>query len=168
MGPSRTGNARCAGAEIGRGSADLPGGPTRRTDDRAALMACSVPFEGTEAAGTNLGLNHWHAARQHRQGGVMSELLWRCTECGWVCETKELLTAPNPFDDNMTISGCPGCKEIGRFENMCNVPGCDKPATCGTPTKDGYKRLCGNHYSKLKPRDIEPEEADYDETNKEE
>ena len=29
------------------------------------------------------------------------------------------------------------------------VPGCHEHANCGTPTKDGYKRLCGKHFAEL-------------------
>ena len=28
----------------------------------------------------------------------------------------------------------------------CQRDGCHEEATCGTPTPDGYKRLCGEHY----------------------
>lgn len=31
-------------------------------------------------------------------------------------------------------------------ENACETPGCNEWATCGTPTPDGYRRLCGTHY----------------------
>lgn len=31
-------------------------------------------------------------------------------------------------------------------ECECQHPGCHEWATCGTPTKDGYKRLCSRHY----------------------
>ena len=34
-------------------------------------------------------------------------------------------------------------------ECECEVPGCHEHATCGTPTKDGYKRLCGKHFAEL-------------------
>jgi hypothetical protein len=34
-------------------------------------------------------------------------------------------------------------------EIKCQAEGCIKEATCGTPTKDGYKRLCGKHYKIL-------------------
>ena len=34
-------------------------------------------------------------------------------------------------------------------ECECEVPGCHKHATCGTPTKDGYKRVCGKHFAEL-------------------
>lgn len=31
----------------------------------------------------------------------------------------------------------------------CEREGCLKENTCGTPTPDGYKRLCGDHYSEV-------------------
>ena len=34
-------------------------------------------------------------------------------------------------------------------ECECEFPGCHKHATCGTPTKDGYKRVCGKHFAEL-------------------
>ena len=34
-------------------------------------------------------------------------------------------------------------------ECECEVPGCHEHATCGTPTKDGYKRVCGKHFAVL-------------------
>ena len=34
-------------------------------------------------------------------------------------------------------------------ECECEVPGCHEHATCGTPTKDGYKRVCGKHFAEL-------------------
>ena len=34
-------------------------------------------------------------------------------------------------------------------ECECEFPGCHKHATCGTPTKDGYKRVCGKHFVEL-------------------
>lgn len=33
---------------------------------------------------------------------------------------------------------CPECE--------CEATGCHEWATCGTPTKDGYKLLCGKHF----------------------
>lgn len=32
----------------------------------------------------------------------------------------------------------------------CDRPGCNAWASCGTPTDDGYKRLCSNHYQEIK------------------
>ena len=34
-------------------------------------------------------------------------------------------------------------------ECECEFPGCHEHATCGTPTKDGYKRVCGKHFAGL-------------------
>ena len=34
-------------------------------------------------------------------------------------------------------------------ECECEVPGCHEHATCGTPTKNGYKRVCGKHFAEL-------------------
>lgn len=36
-------------------------------------------------------------------------------------------------------------------EGACEHPGCTEWATCGTPTPDGYKRLCGMHYREAQP-----------------
>ena len=40
-------------------------------------------------------------------------------------------------------------------ECECEFPGCHKHATCGTPTKDGYKRVCGKHFAELTREDAE-------------
>jgi hypothetical protein len=29
---------------------------------------------------------------------------------------------------------------------QCDVHDCEAEATCGIPTQDGYKRICGPHY----------------------
>lgn len=34
-------------------------------------------------------------------------------------------------------------------ECECEVPGCHEHATCGTPTKGGYRRVCGKHFAEL-------------------
>ena len=34
-------------------------------------------------------------------------------------------------------------------ECECEFPGCHEHATCGAPTKDGYKRVCGKHFAEL-------------------
>ena len=40
-------------------------------------------------------------------------------------------------------------------ECECEVPGCHEHATCGTPTKDGYKRVCGKHFAELTREEAE-------------
>ena len=34
-------------------------------------------------------------------------------------------------------------------ECECGFDGCHEHATCGTHTRDGYKRVCGKHFSEL-------------------
>ena len=34
-------------------------------------------------------------------------------------------------------------------ECECEIDGCHEHATCGTPTADGYKRVCGKHFAKM-------------------
>lgn len=34
-------------------------------------------------------------------------------------------------------------------DQACEAPGCTAWATCGTPTPDGYRRLCGAHYREV-------------------
>lgn len=34
-------------------------------------------------------------------------------------------------------------------ECECQIEGCHEYATCGTPTDDGYKRVCGKHFAKM-------------------
>ena len=40
-------------------------------------------------------------------------------------------------------------------ECECEVPGCHERANCGTPTKDGYKRVCGKHFAELTREEAE-------------
>ena len=40
-------------------------------------------------------------------------------------------------------------------ECECEFPGCHEHATCGTPTKDGYKRVCGKHFVELTREEAE-------------
>jgi hypothetical protein len=70
---------------------------------------------------------------------------WRCKECYWVGHDDELLSAPNPFNAEAVIYGCPQCHEVDPFEQLCDVPECNAEATCGWPGPDGYRRTCGKH-----------------------
>lgn len=35
-------------------------------------------------------------------------------------------------------------------EQKCQIEGCSYRATCGIPTNNGYKRVCGEHYEEVK------------------
>ena len=62
-----------------------------------------------------------NGGRLHITHGGLSTLEWAFDILGW--------ENPHPV---------PECE--------CEIEGCHEHATCGTPTADGYKRVCGKHY----------------------
>ncbi len=68
-----------------------------------------------------------------------------CTECGWIGSVNDVLVASNPFAKRYEIVGCPECKDVESIVVACDVDGCKKQATCGTPTSAGYRHTCGEH-----------------------
>jgi hypothetical protein len=82
-----------------------------------------------------------------------------CTICGAHTTSTQLLRAPNPFDRQLEITGCPVCRNVENFERLCDEPGCRFKCTAGEPTGDetdewgGYKMSCSEHmYSKQKAK----------------
>jgi len=74
-----------------------------------------------------------------------------CDCCGWTGLESALLKGINPFDPEDEIYGCPQCKCVrSTVLGACMAADCWDVATCGTPTPDGYKRLCGKHYREVK------------------
>lgn len=71
---------------------------------------------------------------------------WKCTACGW--SGTELLSAPHPFLSEVTIDGCPGCREIGEIVRLCDEPGCLRPSSGGYPDEHGvYRIVCSLHFN---------------------
>lgn len=70
---------------------------------------------------------------------------WTCKECDWRGLESELLLAPNPFQINDEICGCPKCKSVDCFAAACDEPECWREVSCGTPTPSGYRSTCGKH-----------------------
>ena len=67
-------------------------------------------------------------------------------ECGKISIEKNLLRAPNPFDEGDFIIGCPFCKAACDFYEICYEPGCEMVATYGFVAEDGeYRRTCLRH-----------------------
>lgn len=62
-----------------------------------------------------------NGGRLHITHGGLSTLEWAFDILGW--------DNPHP---------------VPEFE--CEIDGCHEHATCGAPTKDGYKRMCGKHF----------------------
>lgn len=71
-----------------------------------------------------------------------------CEECSARISTK-VLSAPNPFDNSDTITGCPSCKSVNTLRSTCDELGCWEPDTIGTPIlhgqSEGYRRTCWKH-----------------------
>ena len=66
-----------------------------------------------------------HNGRLHISNGGLSTLEWAFDILGW--------DNPHPAPE---------------FE--CEIDGCHEHATCGAPTNDGYKRMCGRHCRELR------------------
>ena len=73
---------------------------------------------------------------------------WVCEECDATITDKHMLKAENPFGvDGIyeDIYGCPECKSVNCFREACDIDGCWRNAVCGSPTENGYKRMCWIH-----------------------
>jgi len=75
----------------------------------------------------------------------MAERKWKCVSCDNISLETELLRATNPFDKDETIEGCPICKCVFGFTEICDEPECTRDATCGFPVENGYRRTCYKH-----------------------
>ena len=51
------------------------------------------------------------------------------------------------LEDAFAVLGWPDPREIP--ERECDMDGCINEANCGTPTPDGYKNVCGDHFREL-------------------
>ncbi len=77
---------------------------------------------------------------------------WRCKFCHLISQEETLLQAPSPFDPSDVLMGCPHCKQVEGFDELCDEPTCKEDATCGFPTDDlgdkwnGYRRTCHKHF----------------------
>ena len=69
----------------------------------------------------------------------------KCRECDWIGTDTDVLRGANPFNDSESVYGCPNCLSVDSMQPVCDHQDCWKLATCGTPTKDGYRSTCGEH-----------------------
>lgn len=79
----------------------------------------------------------------------------KCKECNWNGLDRDLLIEDHPFDPQPIagcrnkIYGCPECLHAAEgFITLCETEGCLLDASCGTPTKNGYKTTCYQHAPK--------------------
>lgn len=68
-----------------------------------------------------------------------------CKDCGWRGHNGDLLQATSPFDPEIELYACPGCKVTGEIRTACDEEGCWYQDTMGTPTSTGYRRTCYEH-----------------------
>ena len=76
-----------------------------------------------------------------------------CAECDWKGIAPLLLRAANPFNADDMLIGCPSCKSVNTLSVACDEDGCWDYVTCGTPTADGYRRVCGLHFRRITQSD---------------
>jgi hypothetical protein len=69
----------------------------------------------------------------------------------WQGTTADLLRAPDPFNEGEELVACPNCRSGDELTRACDIDGCWKEATCGTPVKDArrYVQVCGDHYREV-------------------
>ena len=70
---------------------------------------------------------------------------WCCMECGWRGTTEEIIRFPDPEANDNEWQICPKCRAAEQFTNMCDEPGCNKPASGGWFSPEGYRRTCFEH-----------------------
>lgn len=72
---------------------------------------------------------------------------FRCKACNEVIAERDMLSAPNPFDESDMLTGCPRCLACDYgFALICDHDGCRADASCGWPTAGGgYRQTCHQH-----------------------
>ena len=55
---------------------------------------------------------------------IATETRWKCKSCWHISVTAQLLRGKNPFNEADIISGCPKCKGVEGFYEVCDEPGC--------------------------------------------
>jgi len=73
---------------------------------------------------------------------------FRCQErrCNWVGEESEILYFQNPYNESEKIGVCPECRTIETsIWQACDEQGCNRTASCGVPTPEGYRNTCYDH-----------------------
>lgn len=76
---------------------------------------------------------------------------WRCRTCEIIFAENDLLKAPNPFDTEEIINGCPRCKSVSKLDAICDEPDCEElnEYTCYTTNPSDewseYRNYCYEH-----------------------
>ena len=116
-------------AEYDRVHIGAPGGARKLMEDAPTVDAVEVADmkEFAEDVVCQFGYYCQNRGRLHITHGGLSTLEWAFDILGW--------ENPHPVP-----------------EYECEIEGCHEHATCGTPTADGYKRVCGRHCREMRER----------------
>jgi hypothetical protein len=74
----------------------------------------------------------------------MSKMICENFGCEWAGDEADEIHATCPYKIRYGSVVCPNCGCV-TLAAACDEPGCDKPATCGTPAPGGYRRTCLAH-----------------------
>lgn len=77
-----------------------------------------------------------------------------CTNCGKFFSAKDILVGQNPFKKEMTIYGCPNCKEIETFVTACDFVGCSEEHFMYYSHGNFRLGVCTEHYHFVKSREF--------------
>lgn len=73
---------------------------------------------------------------------------WHCDECEWRGNRLFNVKFKLPAGIDAELYVCPECGTESGVHVACDKPQCWRPASCGTPTPDGYRNTCGLHVPK--------------------
>lgn len=126
-------------AEYDRQHTGEPGRARKLIEDAPAadVVEVSELKEFAEDVIYQFGYHINYKGRLHLSSGGLSTLEWAFDILGW--------PDPKPYP-----------------EGECEWDGCHEYADCGTPTPDGYKRVCGKHFRVIQIRKEAEENARMD------
>ena len=70
---------------------------------------------------------------------------WRCESCGAAIHDSLFERAPSPFNPEDELIGCPECKGVNGFTILCDEGDCQAEASCGWPSRQGFRHTCFEH-----------------------
>jgi len=75
-----------------------------------------------------------------------TKVKYHCPECEKTFLKENMLTAPNPFDPDDEVCGCPWCKSCIQPNLVCDEKGCNELFTMGwLDDETGYRLTCYKH-----------------------
>jgi len=79
---------------------------------------------------------------------IIRQDIWECGECFKLFAHKDI-PKDHLVGSGIEVSLCDKCQSIDSFTQICQVSGCKRIATCGTPHDPEYLRCCRIHYDAI-------------------